>query len=234
MDKFMGWYGWAVTLWLMETHLADSENAGLAAIVDFDLGAMKMADIPMAGVDDAEDFVVKGAFDFEFVDEVAAELVYFAVGEDLDKVIPAGWPDPAGAAVGDEHVGGRDEILAQDEALGWPTINARNEIHAVDADGTADEKPGLAVDEEPRVIREEFEMRVVHAAIEERGIRVVATDAEVFHAPLLKAGVCEAHPVIGPILATFLAVTDMDHDGVPDVAFFQQVIDFSVKTVVVA
>ena len=43
--------------------------------------------------------------------------------------------------MGDEHVGGFKQFAAELEAFGGPPVNAGNEIHAVDADGSADEEP---------------------------------------------------------------------------------------------
>ena len=130
---------------------------------------MKVAEIPMARTNGLEQAIMQLALDFQLIDQVDATF-HFTIGEDLDKFIPAGWTDPTGAAVGDEHIGRCDEILAQDEPLVTPPIDAGNEIHAIDADGSTNEEPALAVDEEPGVVGEEFEMGMVHAAIEERGI----------------------------------------------------------------
>ena len=123
--------------------------------------------------------------------------------------------------MGDEDIGGSGPFRAENKSFFRPPRLSGNLVDPVDAHGTANKQPGLAVDYPARVIGEEFEIRKHDPTIEKVGVAVVAPDAEVFDVEPGKT-VIEVFGIFGfPVRVTLFAVADVDHDGVSDGAVVQ-------------
>ena len=90
-------------------------------------------------------------------------------------------------------------------------------VDPVDADRATHKQPLLAVDRPARVVGQESEVGIQVLAFEVAGIAVVAANAEVFDpsgGELLVEGLQFREPAFRK---TFVPVSNVDDDGVPDV-----------------